>query len=385
MFKAPGWRMLAGALFFMKKFSKVLLLTVAYGQGHRSAAAALAEEFALRGSKVRVVDPFDADTSGLYALTKSYYTLCVRRAPWLWGVTYSQTDTADWSTKATWPGIRNATRELEDILVSWRPDVVVCTYPLLGYMMDYLRESKCCKVPYVVVVTDALEISKPWLKTRTPLLFVPDEYSQELICEQHGLSHSVVHACGFPVSRKFRKVVQKSLPSRQRINVLYGAYLSTHRTLHQVHQLLQTFPGIHLVVLAGNRARVIRRFFKSAIASGRLRVEEYTTCMEEELAQAHLYIGKTGAATMFEAYAAGVPVIANFALPGQEQGNLELLLRDAAGCSATSARELCRVIEQLLENDSAGWQKLRHNMLSKSHRAAGAVAIADKMIQHFLS
>ena len=61
---------------------------------------------------------------------------------------------------------------------------------------------------------------------------------------------------------------------------------------------------------------------------------------------------------MFECYAANVPAIVNFTLPGQEQGNLQLLLQDGAGCHAESTTHLVQVIRKLLVDNAAGWHAL---------------------------
>lgn len=360
----------------MANISKVLILTVAYGQGHKSAAAGLADEYLARGCKVMVADPCEADQSGLYELTKAYYNLCVRRVPWLWSMAYSQTATADWRAIVTWPVIRKATRYLSDLLVSWRPDVVICTYPLYAYMMDYIHDSCISALPYAVVVTDSLEISRPWLKSRTSFLFVPDEYSESLLQIKYGLGPVVINS-GFPVRKAFLQQVEKSIPSPAQLNIVYGAYLGIEITFKQVSSILNRFPLSKIVLLAGDRYDKLKKRLRHLEGGGSLTILRSSESMADLFASTHIYIGKTGAATMFEAYASGVPFIANFALPGQEQGNLQLLLRDEAGYWAGGSDALCDIIFQLLRNNAEKWKKVRSNMLTRTCRVHGAAKIAD--------
>lgn len=366
----------------MNTISKVLILTVAYGQGHKSAAAGLEEEYISRGCKVLVLDPCEADITGIYALTKAYYKLCVRRAPWLWAMAYSQTDTADWSKMVRWPVIRTATDYLIDTVISWRPDIVLCTYPLYAYMMDYLHAEHLSEVPYGVVVTDSLEISRPWVKSRSPFLFVPDEHSAALLRERYGLSDSVVINTGFPVRKKFYQSSDKCAPTNQKLNILYGAYLSVDATTRQVRELFARFPQAKIVLLAGDRYARLKKSLGMFELQGKLTIMHSTEKMSELFDASHIYIGKTGAATMFEAYASGVPFIANYALPGQEQGNLQLLIRDNAGCWAGTSGELCAVIRDLLRNNAAAWKTLRSNMQAYKCRVYGASRIADILEEH---
>lgn len=371
------------SVFYISMMKKALILTVGYGQGHRSAAEGLAQEFSRRGINTRVEDPCEADSSGLYTLTKAYYKLCVRRAPWLWAMAYSQTDTADWSTKVTGFGIRTATERVQELLVSWRPDIVVCTYPLFAYMVDYLCERGGTRIPCAVVVTDSLEISKPWLKSRAELLFVPDEYSREALLQRYGLDAFSIYSSGFPVRRQFLGMGNRSVPGAQGFRIVYGAYLSVRATVQQIVRLSELFPYAEITLLAGDRYDKLKKRLHGVERSGKLEILRSSESMDALLNAAHLYIGKAGAATVFECYASGVPIIVNFALPGQEQGNLELLLRDEVGIWAGETGELCAAVSMMLRDSASGWLQMRNKMLALRERVIGARVIVD-VIESYL-
>lgn len=363
----------------MQIMDKVLILTIGYGQGHRSAAEGIAQELESRGLKVRIDDPCEADSTGLYKLTQAYYNLCVRKLPWLWSIAYSQTDTADWCSKVMCPGIRTATARVAELLLSWRPDIVVCTYPLFAYMVDFLRESGQTMAPCAVVVTDSIEISKPWVKSKTQLLFVPDEYSRDILMQRYGLSSDKIFVSGFPVRRQFLQVNQKTVPSTSGFRIVYGAYLSAGTVVQQLRCLLEMFPYAEITVLAGDKADSIRNRLSLFTESGKLEVLQSTDRMDALLCNAHLYIGKAGAATIFECYAAGVPVIVNYALPGQEQGNLQLLLRDEVGVWAEGTGEMCAAVLSLMRDGAYVWQQMRKKMLARTERAHGARSIVNAL------
>lgn len=367
----------------MKKITKVLILTVGYGQGHFSAACGLQEAFQTLGIKSRVVDPCEADTSGLYSLTKAYYRLCVRKMPWLWAMAYAQTDTADWRKKVQWPIVRKATSYLCDVIFSWRPDVVVCTYPLFAYMVDFLKERYHRDIPCAVVVTDALEISKPWVKSGCDWLFVPDEYSRESLLNRYGLDSARVFDCGFPVKKLFLSNPVKTAPDYNNFHILYGVHVHPYNAVRQLKRIASAFPFAKLVVLAGEHRHYISKRIASLNCVTPPIVLESSEKMHELLSDAHVYIGKTGAATMFECYASGVPMLANYALPGQEQGNLELLLRDECGLRINGAEDVCSVLSELLADGAAGWLHMRNNMLRRRNRVSGAFAIAEKILEKF--
>lgn len=357
---------------------RLLVLSVGYGQGHHSAAAALAEHYAAAGWQTRVADVCQEASPRVFGLTQAFYSFCVRRAPWLWGVTYSLTDTADWASLIRTPWLKPVQRRLEFLLDEWEPDFVVCTYPLFAYMLDVQPR----EIPYAVVVTDAQEISRPWMRSNAALVTVPDEESARLVRDRYALSEDRVVPAGFPVRRSFIQSENRCAPDASSLRILYGAYRRPGGVVADVAALLTEFPQLVLTVIAGQHLRCLQKEFAEACRSGRLVLVSHADNMPALLAENHFYIGKAGAATMFECYASGVPAIVNFTLPGQEQGNLQLLLQDAAGCHAESTQHLVQVLRGLLENSAAGWHRLYAAMIH-ADRAHGASRIAAAIERKF--
>ncbi len=348
-----------------------LILSVGYGEGHNAAGRALVQEFASRGWRIEMVDCCRMAHPRIYEVTRKFYQFCVRTAPWLWSITYAQTATADWAAKATAPILRDVTECIANLVNRMRPDVVLCTYPLFAHMLDYLREEGRVNVPYAVVVTDSLEISRPWMVTKAPMIFLPDEHSLKLVSERYALSPHRLHAAGFPVRREFALRSGRSAPTASTLRLVYGAFAPLHRVKSDLQAIITTYPEACVTVICGERYRELKHF-----ASEKIVVCKRTDNMPELFSQSHFYIGKSGAATMFEAYSSGLPMIVNYALPGQEQGNLALLLLDGAGVTARTTLDLMAKLKVLMANGAEGWTRLSTAMLS-ANRGRGAAAIAD--------
>ena len=362
---------------------RCLICSVGYGQGHHAAAVALSEAFATRGYRCRVCDPCAMAKPAAFALTQAFYRFCVRRVPWLWGVTYAQTDTANWRNALKWPLLRAVKQKLEQLLMQEAPDVVLCTYPLYAYMLDALHAEGKFHGRYAVIVTDALEISRPWLQSGAPLVVVPDAGSAQKVCAQFGLSEETVRPLGFPVRHDF---MPHSLlpPSAANLRIVWGAYRSTRRTVRSVRALLAAYPSAHITLLAGVRAARLQALLARETVALQVDVLPATERMAELFGQSHLYIGKAGAATMFECYAARLPMLVNFALPGQEQGNLELLQRDGAGRYAESPTDLVQAVQLLVADGAAGWQEMRAAMAVAAYDGA-AERIAHAVERRFFA
>lgn len=361
---------------------KLLLLSVGYGQGHHSAAAALAEEYTARGWQCRTLDPCAAAHPFTFALTQAYYRFCVRRAPELWAFTYDMTETADWRYCVRWPALRGATTVVEQTLRTYRPDLVICTYPLFAYMLDDIAARKGPRVPYAMVVTDALTISSPWMKSQAPLVFVPDTLSQQQVCNRYGLTADKVQAAGFPVRRAFIPNTTLLPPSAANFRIIYACYISKRRSLEQAQAILDRFPQAQLTVLTGDFLPLFRRYFAAELKSGRLTLLHHCEDMPKLMRSAHVYIGKAGAATLFECYCTELPMLVNYALPGQEQGNQELMQLDGAGQRVHSTADLLHALQRL--STPQGWASVRQ-AIRNARRSGAAARIADSIEKRFFS
>lgn len=339
------------------KRRRALILSVGYGQGHHAAARALKETLEERGSVARILDPCREGAPLAFFLTQRFYHLCVRRLPWLWGVTYSLASTSDWGRLVRTWGLRSCCSFLKRVIQAERPDVIYCTYPLFAYMLDWFAAQGWLRIPYVVVVTDAIEISRPWVRACPALLCFPDDLSRRMMLLRYGLQGRVrCLATGFPVCKRFRPSADRVPPTPQAMRVAMGTFAPRQDVLESVRLLLESAPGVCLTLLAAEQAAYYCRRVEERNWGGRVRVVGYASDMHRVLAESHLYIGKGGAATMFECYACHVPMVVNYALPGQESGNVEKLLRDGCGWQVESPRDLLQRVRSLLANDAAMWR-----------------------------
>lgn len=387
--EAPFALLRAEPLFFRNKLlmsktpGRFLICSVGYGQGHHAAAGALAEELRAGGYACRVCDPCSMARPLLFSLTQAFYRFCVRCAPWLWAVTYAQTDTANWRKTAGMPLMKALKRRMLQLLQEEKPDVVLCTYPLYAYMLDALHAEGNFHGNYVMVVTDSLEISRPWLQSAAPLLVVPDRDSAEKILLQFGLPESDVLPLGFPVYRAFRPGVGVPAPEPGNVRFLMSAHRSTREVIRSVQALLAAYPAARVTLLAGEREPALSRLLCREHSAGNVNILAKTDNMSALMAESHIYIGKAGAATMFECYAARLPMLVNFALPGQEQGNLERLLRDGAGLYAATAADLVHAVSRLLANGAAEWRRMRSSMAAAGYDGAAARIAAETKRRFF--
>jgi processive 1,2-diacylglycerol beta-glucosyltransferase len=89
-------------------------------------------------------------------------------------------------------------------------------------------------------------------------------------------------------------------------------------------------------------------------------------------------ISKAGGATVHECFAAGVPVVVNYIIPGQEEGNAELLERLGCGCRSPEPSETGALLAALIADG-----RLEAMSIAMQHhrRPDGALRIARDILE----
>jgi len=81
-----------------------------------------------------------------------------------------------------------------------------------------------------------------------------------------------------------------------------------------------------------------------------------------------------------ESIAASCPMFIHHLVPGQEQGNLELLQKIGAVHYTESPSSIKQALVNLLANNAAEWRQMKRN-LQLHHRPAGASIAADFILK----
>jgi len=144
---------------------------------------------------------------------------------------------------------------------------------------------------------------------------------------------------------------------------------------------LARIPNTHLTVTVG-RDEKLRRAVESirAASAQKFTIIGRTTELPQLLASHHILVSKAGGATLQEAIAAACPMIINQVVPGQEEGNAQLLTQTNSGTVALNNDE---VIASLTRAFADGG-KLLHEWsanIAKISRPAASLDIAKFLRQ----
>jgi processive 1,2-diacylglycerol beta-glucosyltransferase len=363
---------------------RVLILTAGFGEGHNAAARALAAAFETRHGlgTARIADVFATASPRLNAAARALYLGLINRTPRLWRAVYAAVDRAPLPGFA-WTVFRRETRALAALLAQAQPTVICSTYPVYAFLLARVPAGPRRPVPHFNVVTDSISINSLWWRGGGDGWFMPNDDSAEVL-RRAGIPADRLHVCGFPVTGFFSAhagvLAPPDLAAGAAPRVLYIVNSGTRHARETAHVLLAE-AGWEITCAVG-RDEVLRRELE-ALAVKRTRparILGWTDEIPRLLLTHHAVVSKAGGATTQEAIAARCPMIVNQIVPGQEEGNYELLRRHRAGAFAPTPEAVGRELRAAFAEGGRGWARWRAGLVHLS-RPDAARTIADRVLE----
>jgi processive 1,2-diacylglycerol beta-glucosyltransferase len=352
--------------------SRILLLTAGFGEGHNTAARCIAE--ALREQsceECRVVDVYLETIPRFTKMLQSGYGLAINKFPSVWSAIFSLLDKPGGLEK-TLPLAGNLRKALSRVLDEFCPEVIVSTYPLYAYLIRQLREQGHLpsSVPLLTMVTDSTAINSSWYRAGSESFLLADEETAQVL-RRAGTDPARLQVLGFPVAPRFASLKPSGA-------VIHGArrllYLPSSRAGHAIAVIREflKLPQTEITVVTGRLETLHQELASSGLIDGvRTHLIGWTDKIPELLCAHHLYIGKAGGAIVHEAMAAQCPILVSHIVPGQEEGNIELIERhDIGRLAAHYPTTLAASVAETFAHHEATWKRWKKNLACLSRPCA---------------
>lgn len=345
----------------------ILVLTAGFGDGHNTAATSTAE--ALRrlcpDEEVQVCDLISEVQPRVSSVLKSLYQLAITHFPSGWRAVYQLLEKADLDPRKS-PWLRPLIKGLGEMLQHTKPRLIVSTFPIYADLLQSLRDHSPIP-PLLTVITDSISVHPIWVKSFSDAYCVADVETEEVLFKM-GIPKTKTVVTGFPVSLQFTEPLTKTMPEDRAQRILYLPSTTAKRvaqTLEALRPLLEN--GARLTMPVGkHRSRlyhVLNRFTDSLGDPAQMEIIGWTTRIPELLRTHDVVICKAGGAILHEVLAARIPAVIDYVVPGQEEGNAEMLLsRNCAYRTETAAQTAEAVTKILAANGKIGGA-MRENML----------------------
>jgi processive 1,2-diacylglycerol beta-glucosyltransferase len=342
----------------------IWVLTAGFGEGHNTAARCVAE--ALRrnspGEDVVCTDLISEVHPWGTAVLQQAYQLAIIHFPAVWQWLF---------TLMAKPGICNARADWQQPMLlamsryieTRRPRAIVSTYPIYAGLLATLRQRGTDVPPLFTIITDSISVHPIWLSAPSDLYLVADVETKHVL-QGMGVQAEQLCVTGFPVSLAFSS--QPPIKPDRVCSILYlpsTPVPHVEATLEALRPLLAK--GVCLTLPVGKHAsrlyHTLRRFMDS---DPHLPIEviDWTDQMPRLLQSHDVVISKAGGAILHEVLAARSPVVIDYVVPGQEEGNAEMILKHRCGLRSHTPQETAQCVTMILENNGALGNAMRQNM-----------------------
>src|SRR5258708_128187 len=364
--------------------AKVLILTAGYGEGHNSAARALQSAFNEQpGIEAELVDLFALRAPRLNHLSRRGYLRLINSAPKVWSRLYHWLDRSP-HAPLMFRALASHRRLLGRLIAEKSPVAVVSTYPVYAWLLDQLPREGRVFCPHYTVITDALTINSLWYRAPSAGWFVTDHDSAAYL-RVRGVPAARVHVSGFPVSLAFADRpphLQPPPPAAGPAQRILFMINSGRRHAVAIAGALLMNRHWHITFTAGRDEGLRPELL--ALARGappQSEVLGWTDRIPDLLMTHHVVISKAGGATTQESINALCPLLVSQIVPGQEEGNCELIRRHDAGALAETPQEIVTTLHRLFAHDAGLWRHWRANLLTLARPAAARTIAATVLAQ----
>jgi processive 1,2-diacylglycerol beta-glucosyltransferase len=361
---------------------RLLILTAGFGEGHNTAARAVHSAWTRRHGteSAAIADVFDQANPLLNRCARHGYLTLINRMPRVWSRMYTLLDRTASSFGTLARTLVSEKKVLASLLRDQRPDLVCSTYPVYAFLIGDAARAAGVRLPHFNIVTDSISINALWWKAGASGWFMPNEDSAEVI-RRAGINPRLVYVDGFPVAPDFAEQHEENGPpdlaagARPRVLVIIHSGTRAVETAKKL--LMETDWEVTCAVGRDEKLRAeLERMAAERVVPAQ--VFGWTPDMPALLRNHHVVVSKAGGATTQEAIAARCPMIVTQIVPGQEEGNYELLRRHGVGGYAPHPEAVIQRLRAAFARGGALWASWR-DALEPLARPDAADRIASRM------
>ena len=357
---------------------KILILTAGFGEGHNSAARGIRDALTQISpeSSVKCRDLFAEAFGAINEIVRRAYVFGINRAPHIWSDIYSWIDQyPDFHRGLRW--FSRARARLAQIVEHDRPDIIVSVFMPYAHFLDELYGPANGSNPRrIVCVTDSITINSIWYRCSSDYFLLANEQTADVVANA-GVDRALLRVFGFPVSPRFAELPVRSSGPPWRILQMINAGQGLAVGLTP---WLVGIPNTQLTVTVGRDEKLQRKVELIRDASAqKFTIIGWTTELPQLLASHHILVSKAGGATVQETIAAACPIIINQIVPGQEEGNAQLITQTNSGAVALTNDEVMATLTRAFADDGSLLREWSAN-IAKISRPAASLEIAKFLL-----
>lgn len=358
----------------------ILIIYANAGYGHKKAALAIQEEIKRKDPRqeCEVMDILSLTSQSLEFLYPGSYKFLVTYMPWLWRLGYRILD-----RKRMYPIIfpfrnmmnRSVLYPFKHYLMKKNPKVIIFTHFLGIPRAINLRKQGKISGKINVCITD-FETHSFWIYPEVDKYYVMCEETKKEITDKWEIPEDRVMTTGVPIAHKFQPPAEKERkplskkyrldPNRMTLFFSSGSF-GIGPTEDLLAYLAQFSDQIQVIIVCGKNRKMQDKLMEKDFLFPVI-IYGFVDCMHELMKISDILIAKPGGITTCESLSQGIPMIISSLIPGQEEGNRNVLAKYDACWELKSSEDIKTLMKEILENPEM-LRKKKENIqkLAKPH------------------
>ncbi len=343
---------------------KILIFYASYGGGHLNAAKSI-NDFLVsnyENCQTELIDCMKYVSKTVEKLSTAAYREAAKKAPWVWGKIYSDSQKGPLAHLSTRSNKIMAIKLLK-LLREKKPDLIISTHPFSSQMCSYLKRKGKIVAKIATIMTDFAPHDQ-WLVGNdfTDYYFVANDKMKDYLI-QKDIEDKKVFVTGIPLSNRFlQKYDRKEILNHydledQKQTILFfggGEFgLGKSKTFEIFDALINVCKDKQIIAIAGKNEKMKVKFdeiVEKNEATKHVKVLRFTNQIPELMSISDLVVTKPGGMTTTESLASGLPMIIINPIPGQEEENAEFLENKGVGIWIKKEDNILEILNDLFSN-----------------------------------
>lgn len=353
---------------------KILIFYGSYGGGHLSAAKSISEFLKKQNPDliVEMVDCIEYISKYLNKLSTEAYKEMAKKFPFMWEHFYNRSQEGALA-KFTTTTNRIFSYKLKQLIIDFKPDLIISTHPFSTQMCTILKKKKVINCKVATILTD-YKIHSQWLYLPEYMdyYFVSNsEMKKDMVLK--GINSEKIFITGIPVSAKFSEKFDKKLiysefdlsPDLRTVLFFAGGEfgLGRNTTFMTLKAIIRLFKDTQVVAISGKNHKMNEKF-KNLIeitnSSDRVKLLDFSNKIPELMAISDFVVTKPGGLTVTESLVSNLPIVIINPIPGQEEENAEFLVENEAAIWIKKEDNIARALKNLYRNPDM-FEKMSEN------------------------
>lgn len=337
---------------------KILIFYISDFGGHSKAAENLKEAFQYRepGFEVLSINGFGYFYPFWEKFVDFIYTLVIKHVPHLWGRIYDRKKVINCLTPCRTLVNRLTFGKLAPLIKDFKPDCFIATQAFpCGLVADY-KQKFGLEIPLIAVVTDYYP-HRFWIHPFIDKYVVACDEAKDILIKE-GVAPEKIKVLGIPISIRFlnvysREEVYKSLGFLNNLNsvLIMGGGLGIGPIKAIAQQLDSLDVNFQIIVVCGRNKMLYNWFEKNKVKFSKpIFCFGYIDFVHKIMDFSDIIITKAGGITVSEALAKSLAINIIKPIPGQEERNVDYLLRRGAVIKAEEASSIGDIVKDLLRD-----------------------------------